>query len=134
MKKLLIICIVVVLVGCVTFDKIKYVTMTNYNLNEKITVPFGGVMISKNVERHVFFTGMDDMIYLDNVEEIIYTAKEADSIRLIYRELRRNNQPIGFSQELIYDLSKSNTIVFRNYHIEILKADNTEISFMVLKD
>jgi hypothetical protein len=64
--------------------------------------------------------------------ELIYSGREGDVIRIVYREYTGDFIRPAFAQELRYDLGESRIIRFRSLEIEILEADNSEITFRVL--
>ncbi len=66
-------------------------------------------------------------------QELVYTGKSRDSIRLQYREYKDNLARPAFYQDLSYDLIESNIISFRNMVIEVIEARNSLIKFIVKK-
>jgi len=70
--------------------------------------------------------------------ELVYSGRSANEIGLTYREYASG--PDGtfarpaFYQDLKYDLSTSNRVVFRSIEIEILDASNAGVRFRVLRD
>ena len=67
-------------------------------------------------------------------EELIYTGRAGNTAHESYREYRKEFARPAFYQELRYDLEKSDIIVFRNYKIKVLDANNEYIKFIVLTD
>jgi hypothetical protein len=67
-------------------------------------------------------------------EELIYTGREGDIIHISYREFKKDFARPAFYQELIYDLSKSDKIVFKQFKIKVVEATNEYIKFIVLTD
>ena len=67
-------------------------------------------------------------------EALIYTGRAGNTLRLSYREYRKDLARPAFFQELTYDLDRSSHVVFRNYRIEVLEANNEVIRFRVLAD
>lgn len=67
-------------------------------------------------------------------KEIIYNGKVGDAIKFTYREFTDNIARPAFTQDLQYDLSESNIIGFKGLRIQIEKATNTNITYIVLKD
>jgi hypothetical protein len=67
-------------------------------------------------------------------EELIYTGRSGNTAHVSYREYKKEFARPAFYQELRYDLEKSDIIVFRNYRIKVLDANNEFIKFIVLTD
>jgi len=65
--------------------------------------------------------------------ELIYNGKSKDNIKILYREFSGNLARPAFSQELMYDLSESRVIGFKDIRIRIIEATNTNIKFEVLQ-
>ena len=66
--------------------------------------------------------------------EFTYTGIDKESIHIFYKEFSNNLAQPALQQELHYDLSKSDQIIFRSLKIKVLEADNARIKFMVLED
>ena len=70
--------------------------------------------------------------------ELVYSGRAGNEIGLAYREYA--SVPGGelarpaFYQELKYDLSASNRVVFRTLEVEVTEASNVGITFRVLRD
>ena len=66
--------------------------------------------------------------------DIVYTGRDKDSIKFIYREYSPNDiaKP-AFYQSLTYDI-RSKFIRFRNLRIEVLDANDEKITYKVLED
>lgn len=64
-------------------------------------------------------------------QELVYTGKSKDTIKLQYREYKDNFARPAFFQDLSYDLSESKEIGFRGMMIEIIEATNSKIKFIV---
>jgi hypothetical protein len=67
-------------------------------------------------------------------EELIYTGRSGNALKVSYREYRNEFAQPAFYHELTYDLGISDVIVFRNYRIKVLNASNESIRFKVTKD
>jgi hypothetical protein len=65
-------------------------------------------------------------------QQLIYSGKTGNTIRIAYREFGNNLARQAFSQELTYDLSESKIIVFRGTQIEVKEATNSSITFIIL--
>lgn len=64
-------------------------------------------------------------------QEIIYTGKSKDMIKLQYREYLNDLARPSFYQDLIYDLSESSVVGFRGMQVEVMEATNSSIKFIV---
>lgn len=67
-------------------------------------------------------------------KELIYTGRTGSTIEISYREYRNNMAAQAFFQNLKYDLNDSKIIRFQNFKIEVLSANNQELSYMILSD
>jgi hypothetical protein len=78
--------------------------------------------------------------YLDGISadairwELIYSGRSADEVSLSYREYTGGLARPAFYQDLTYDLSTSNRVVFRSIELEIVEASNAGVKFRVLRD
>lgn len=66
------------------------------------------------------------------VQELIYNGRVDDNLKFIYRELSGNLVRPAFTQEVQYDFDASSIVGFQKLRLEILKADNTNITYRVL--
>ena len=65
--------------------------------------------------------------------EIMYLGKDNNTIKIAYREYTGNTIRPAFTQEVSYTLpALPSTISFRTVRLEVIKADNNEISYKVL--
>jgi hypothetical protein len=64
-------------------------------------------------------------------QELLYNGRAGNTIKLSYREYRYDIARAAFTQDLIYDLTESKIIGFRDMQIEILNATNTDINFII---
>ncbi len=75
-------------------------------------------------------------------KELLYSGRENDILHITYREYYLNFQegkPVSFAREpffqhVYYDLKTSDEIVFQDWVIKVLNANNKEISFKVIKE
>ena len=65
--------------------------------------------------------------------ELLYNGKTKDNIRILYREFSGDLARPAFSQELMYDLSESRVIGFKDIRIKIIEATNTNIKYEVIE-
>ncbi|MEH8104606.1 hypothetical protein [Aeromonas veronii] len=66
-------------------------------------------------------------------QTLIYNGKVGDEVNFSYREFSGDLARPAFNADVKYDLSKSNVVGYKGAMIEILKADNLEIEYKVLK-
>lgn len=67
-------------------------------------------------------------------EDLIYTGRSGSTIHMSYREYKQDFARPAFFQELRYDLSESQVIVFKRFTITVLEATNQFIRFRVDSD
>jgi len=67
-------------------------------------------------------------------QELIYSGKTGNTIRLLYREYRSLHIRAAFSHELTYNLGESKKIGYKNFKIEILNSSNEGVSYKVVSD
>lgn len=83
------------------------------------------------------FSPIEDTITygLDSFKiQIIYAGLDGDNFKVTYREFKNDLARPAFNQDIVYNLNKSKTIRYKNFRIEILKASNEEINYVVLED
>jgi len=71
---------------------------------------------------------------LANKKELIYLGRNSKSISILYREFINDYIKAAFTQEYKYDISEDKMIGFKGARFEIVKADNTEVVYRVLKN
>lgn len=67
-------------------------------------------------------------------QELIYTGRSGSTIGVTYREYANDFARPAFFQDLKYDLDDSDTIVFRDWRLRVLEANNQHIRFAVMDD
>ncbi len=67
-------------------------------------------------------------------KELLYSGKSGSTIEVSYREFRGGFAAPAFFQNLKYDLAESNVIQFQKFRIEIIQADNKQITYKILND
>ena len=65
--------------------------------------------------------------------ELVYSGVSKGTVSLLYREFVNDMARPAFSEELHYDLSDGNEIGYKGGRFKILKANNTGITYEVLK-
>jgi len=68
------------------------------------------------------------------VQELIYNGRVGDTIKFIYRRFSNDVMRPDFTQEVQYDLGKSNVIVFKEMRLEVIDASNAEITYKLLRN
>jgi hypothetical protein len=64
--------------------------------------------------------------------ELIYTGRAGNAVSILYREFVNDMARPAFSQQLQYDVSTDAVIGYKGARFEVLKADNTGITYRVL--
>jgi hypothetical protein len=68
-------------------------------------------------------------------KELLYAGREGDVLHITYREYSVNgNARTPFFQQVYYDLKTSDEIVFQDWVIKVLDANNKQIRFKVVKE
>ncbi len=70
--------------------------------------------------------------------ELVYAGIDKNTLQIDYREYAYSNNSWlikdGFTQHLKYDIEESNTIVYKNYELEIIEANSSWIKYRVTRD
>lgn len=66
-------------------------------------------------------------------QTLIYSGRVGDKIKVGYREFSNNVARPAFNNDVEYDMSTSNIIGYKGAEIAIIKADNTSLTYKVLK-
>ncbi|HYC00383.1 MAG TPA: hypothetical protein VEA35_04040 [Ramlibacter sp.] len=64
--------------------------------------------------------------------ELIYTGRTGNAVSILYREFLNDMARPAFSQQLQYDVGTDPVIGYKGARFEVLKADNTGITYRVL--
>lgn len=135
------------LLGACTSQQYDVVENQNYAIGREKKVAVGDVMVMK--ERIVWvdqkkwvgiLVSADGWEHTRQAtdesfrEELIYTGRTGNTVTITYREYKKEFARPAFYQNLTYDVSQSHEVVFRNYRLELLGADNTGIKFIVVSD
>ncbi|MGB6007434.1 hypothetical protein [Castellaniella sp.] len=65
-------------------------------------------------------------------QTLIYSGKVGDKINIGYREFSGNTARPAFNNDVEYDLSTSSRIGYKGAELEVIKADNTGITYKVI--
>ncbi len=158
MKKIIIVLLAIIslmLWGC-GWNKVcvKERKSNSYNLGEEKITVVGAEMIQKTfsttqcISTRYEPTGLnlfllkrkteivDTVPYDETVEkELLYAGRQGDTLHITYREYTGSGLArTPFFQQAYYDLKTSNEIVFQNWVIKIIDANNQQIKFKVVKE
>lgn len=118
-------------------------------LSEEKTAVVGSEMVQVGCFSRIYVRGDEiqkDIDYAPIVEsELIYSGRAGNILFIAYREYGLKADAFGyvtrpsyarqaFYQHVQYDLSTSDIIVFQNWVIQVLDADNQQIRFIVTKE
>jgi hypothetical protein len=67
-------------------------------------------------------------------QTLIYSGRVGNKINVSYREFSNNTARPAFNNDVEYDLSSSNTIGYKGALIEVIKADNSSITYKLIKN
>lgn len=67
-------------------------------------------------------------------QTLIYSGRMGDKINISYREFSNDRARPAFNNDVEYDLSTSNIIGYKGAQLEIIKADNTSITYKLLNN
>jgi hypothetical protein len=77
----------------------------------------------------------DEPIQESVERELLYAGRQGNILHITYREYTlRGMARTPFFQNLYYDLNTSDTIVFQNWIIKVLDANNQHIRFKVVNE
>ena len=128
----------------------------SYNLGEEKTAVVGSEMVQigcfatqwepKGLTRDLFQRKAYKDDYWEPLtdKELIYSGRESDVLHITYREYYQwRDHKTGsvssyartpFFQQVFYDLKKSDVIVFQDWELQVLDANNQQIKFKVVKE
>ena len=74
--------------------------------------------------------------YSDNFKrkDLIYQGSSGSIIKVTYRVFRSGSAMPEQQESLTFDLSKSNTILVKDFRLKVLNADGDSISYIVIND
>jgi hypothetical protein len=107
-----------VLTGCAT------IVLSNYRPGERVSATVGYPLIDVQSQTTVSRPGMERLL--------IYGGMSGETIRLTYREMSADRHVAGSTQELQFDLSRSNRITFQEMRLEVIEATSEKITAIVL--
>lgn len=118
----------------------------SYELETEMTVTVGSPLVQSGCLSEREDPGILKQIigkkshYHDNFrprveQELIYSGREGNTLHITYREYTYDGLARSpFFQQLFYDVSKSDSIVFQNWVLNVLESSNERIKFKVVKE
>lgn len=67
-------------------------------------------------------------------QTLIYSGRVGNKINIGYREFSNNTARPAFNNDVEYDLTSSNTIGYKGALIEVIDADNSKITYRLLRN
>lgn len=67
-------------------------------------------------------------------QTLIYSGRVGNKINIGYREFSNNSARPAFNNDVEYDLSSSNIIGYKGASIEVINADNSSITYKLIKN
>ncbi|WP_323004165.1 hypothetical protein [Denitromonas sp.] len=67
-------------------------------------------------------------------QTLIYSGRIGDKINIGYREFSNNTARPAFNNDVEYDLASSSTIGYKGALIEVIKADNSSITYRLIRN
>ena len=110
-------------------------TVKGYEVGVEKTVNVGEALLSyEEGKRH---SAAEWDIRSATKEELVYAGIENNVIKIDYRQYYYQDGSYyikdGFTQRLSYDISEEDIITYKNYKIQVIKANSSGITFIVLQ-
>ena len=67
-------------------------------------------------------------------QTLIYNGRAGNSAKIIYREFQGGYARPAFDNDAVYDLSESMSIAYKGVRLDVIKADNVSITYMMLSN
>lgn len=67
-------------------------------------------------------------------QTLIYSGRVGNKINIGYREFSNNSARPAFNNDVEYDLSSSSTIGYKGALLEVIKADNSSITYKLIRN
>lgn len=67
-------------------------------------------------------------------QTLIYSGRVGNKINVGYREFSNSSARPAFNNDVEYDLSSSNVIGYKGASLEVIKADNSSITYKLIKN
>jgi len=125
-SKASIVVVLIVFSGCAT--------TTFYNKSYQVGIPIevtvGSTMIAWEIETK----DEAHRVVSSFTRELLYSGIDDNTVHISYREFADAYARPAFQQDLIYDISKSKTITFRDVILEVESVDQARIAFTVIAE
>ena len=67
-------------------------------------------------------------------QTLLYSGRVGDKLKISYREFSNNSARPAFNNDVEYDFSTSKTIAYKGAMLEVISADNTNITYKVIRN
>lgn len=67
-------------------------------------------------------------------QTLLYSGRVGDKLKISYREFSNNSARPAFNNDVEYDFSTSKTIAYKGAMLEVISADNTSITYKVIRN
>lgn len=67
-------------------------------------------------------------------QTLLYSGRVGNKINIGYREFSNNTARPAFNNDVEYDLSSSSVIGYKGAQLEVIKADNTSITYRLIRN
>ena len=67
-------------------------------------------------------------------QTLLYSGRVGDKLKISYREFSNNVARPAFNNDVEYDYSTSKTIAYKGALLEVISADNTNITYKVIRN
>jgi len=114
-------------------DPWQYVSYNNNNDHIGIVTVFN-INISSNASGNVTDKKLPSLAENSFQQTLIYSGCTEDIVTLGYREFSNNNARPAFNNDVEYDLKSSKIIGYKGARIEVIEADNQNITYKVLSN
>jgi hypothetical protein len=153
MKKILIVITLLLSIAACGWNQ-QCTKPTSYNLGEEKVTVVGSEMVQtgclaarydpKGLTRSLWQRNSEDDAYFEPLidKELLYAGREGDVLHISYREFYffldyktgvvRTHARTPFFQQVYYDLKTSDAVVFQDWVLQILDANNKQIRFKVV--
>lgn len=93
---------------------------------------FGKGTIAKTGDYKLFTYPLVDR---DNFQQsLIYTGKQGNTVKFLYREYKEDMARPAFSVEVTYDLNDGSEVAFKNARLKVIKATNASITYSLINN
>lgn len=113
-------------------DPIKALSVNKNNVNELCVITeFGSpVCYSGNFKKATKISEHGN----SSQQTLLYSGRVGDKLKISYREFSNNTARPAFNNDVEYDFSTSKTIAYKGALLEVINADNTSITYKVIRN